>query len=141
MNEQIKTGPAKPEAVYFLSEIKEKKVLLNGKKIGWLSDIVIVDADKAAEVTHIVVERPFGYPSLLIPWEKVVSINDVVTVAIESVEKYEGKPAENMVLLRDHILDKKVLDLNGNEVEVVYDIKLVLRNNRLYVSDVDCCGE
>jgi CBS domain-containing protein/sporulation protein YlmC with PRC-barrel domain len=137
MNEQIKTGPAQPEAVYFLSEIKEKKVLLNGKKIGWLSDIVIVDADKAAEVTHIVVERPFGYPSLLIPWEKVVSINDVVTVAIESVEKYEGKPAENMVLLRDHILDKKVLDLNGNEVEVVYDIKLVLRNNRLYVSDVD----
>ncbi len=30
-----------------------------------------------------------------------------------------------------------MLDLNGNEVEVVYDIKLVLRNNRLYVSDVD----
>ena len=137
MNEQTKISPAKFEAAYFLSEIIEKKILLRGRKIGRLSDIVIVDADKVAEVTHVVVERSFGYPALLIPWSKVVSISDDITVDIESVEKYEGRPAENMVLLRDHILDKKVLDLDGNEVEVVYDIKLVLRNNKLYVSDVD----
>jgi CBS domain-containing protein/sporulation protein YlmC with PRC-barrel domain len=137
MNEQTKISQTKFETVYFLSEIMEKKVLLRGKKIGRLSDIVIVDAEKVAEVTHIVVERSFGYPSLLIPWAKVVSINDFVTVDVESVEQYEGKPAETMVLLRDHILDKKVLDLDGNEVEVVYDIKLVLKNNKLYVSDVD----
>jgi magnesium transporter len=42
-----------------------------------------------------------------------------------------------MVLLQDHVLDKKVLDLEGNEVEVVYDIQLVLRNHKLYVSGVD----
>ncbi len=56
---------------------------------------------------------------------------------IENIESYEAKPSEGMILLQDHILDKKVLDLEGNEVEMVYDIKLVLRNNKLYVSDVD----
>jgi magnesium transporter len=136
MNEQAKTA-VKPEAIFFLSEIIGKKVFLKGRKIGRLGDLVIVDAEKAAEVTHIVVERSFGYPALLIPYSKVSSINDILTVDIESVEKYEGRPAENMILLQDHILDKKVLDLEGNEVEVVYDIQLVLRNNRLYVSAVD----
>jgi CBS domain-containing protein len=136
MNEQVKTT-IKPEAVYFLSEIIGKKVIWREKKIGRLADLVIVDADKAAEVTHIVVERSFGYPSLLIPWAKVGSMNNTIAVDIENIEGYEAKPAESMILLQDHILDKKVLDLEGNEVEVVYDIKLVLRANRLYVSDVD----
>ncbi len=137
MNEQTKTSPAKSETTYFLSEIIGRKVFFKGKKIGRLADIVIVDAEKLAEVTHIIVERSFGYPSLLIPWAKVSSINDTITIDIESIEAYEGKPAESMVLLQDHILDKKVLDLEGSEVEVVYDIKLVLRNNKLYVTDVD----
>jgi magnesium transporter len=132
----IKT-PAKLEAVFFLSEVIGKRVFQQGKKIGRLSDIIIVDGDKAAEVTLLVIERSFGYPSLLIPWAKVVSMNNVITVDLETIEQYEGKPAPNMVLLRDHVLDKKVLDLDGNEVEVVYDIQLVQRNRRLYVSGVD----
>jgi len=136
MNEQVKTT-IKPEAVYFLSEITGKKVVWRDKKIGRLADLVIVDADKAAEVTHIVVERSFGYPSLLIPWANVGAMNNTITLNIENIESYEAKPSETMILLQDHILDKKVLDLDGNEVEVVYDIKLVLRNNKLYVSDVD----
>ena len=42
------------------------------------------------------------------------------------------------VLLKDHLLDKKVLDCEDDEVEVVYDIKLALRRGRLYVTDIDC---
>jgi Mg/Co/Ni transporter MgtE len=34
-------------------------------------------------------------------------------------------------------MDKKVLDIEENEVEVVYDIRLVLRNKKFYVTDVD----
>jgi len=130
-------APPKPEAVFFLSEIIGRKVVLRGRKIGRLSDMIIVDGDKAAEVTCIVVQRSFGYPSLLVPWAKVAAMDDVIALDIESLEPYEGKPAANMVLLRDHVLDKKVLDLEGNEVEVVYDIQLVQRNHKLYVSGID----
>ena len=41
------------------------------------------------------------------------------------------------MLLNDHVLDKKVLDMDDNEIDVVYDVKLVLRNRILYVTDVD----
>lgn len=136
MAEQTRTS-VRPEAVFFLSEIIRRKVVLRDRKIGRLSDMIVVDGDKAAEVTCIVVQRSFGYPSLLVPWTRVVSIDDVITVDIEALEPYEGKPAENMVLLQDHVLDKKVIDFDGNEVEVVYDIQLVLRNRKLYVSGID----
>ena len=60
-----------------------------------------------------------------------------IIVDLDSVEKYEGEPAESQVLLNDHILDKKVLDMDDNEIYVVYDVKLALRNKILYVTDVD----
>jgi hypothetical protein len=37
-----------PEGIYFLSGVLNAKVLSNGKKIGKLSDLVIVDKDKVA---------------------------------------------------------------------------------------------
>jgi CBS domain-containing protein/sporulation protein YlmC with PRC-barrel domain len=125
------------EETYFLSTVLGTKVLWNGKKIGTLADMVIMDGN-IAEVTRLYITRPFGYPSLLVPWEKVKSLGSKeVVIDIEDIEKYQAEPTENMVLLRDHILDKKVLDLDGSEVDVVYDIKLVNRNQKLYATDVD----
>ncbi|MFH1454579.1 MAG: CBS domain-containing protein [Armatimonadota bacterium] len=129
---------AESEKVYYLSEIINRKVVLNNKKTGRLLDIVIIETGKVPEATFFLVGRPFGQASLMVPWEKVKEIsNKEIVIDIESQEKYEGDPKEEQVLLRDHILDKKVLDFEDNEVEVVYDIKLVLRNNKLYVTDVD----
>jgi len=125
------------EQTYFLTSILGNKVIWNKKKIGKLADIVIMDGN-IAEVTHFYVTRSFGYPSLLVPWGKVKSVSNKETVIdIEDMEKYQGEPADKMVLLRDHILDKKVLDLDGREVDVVYDVKLVGRNQKLYATDVD----
>ena len=60
-----------------------------------------------------------------------------IEVNIGELEPFETEPAEDVILLRDYVLDKKVIDLEENEVEVVYDIRLVLRNKKLYVTDVD----
>lgn len=128
----------KTESVFFLSDIIHRKIVLNGKKIGRLSDIIIFETEKLPEVTHIIVHRPFGHASLLIPWKKVAQIkNNEIIIDIDDIEKYAREPRESQILLKDHILDKKVLDLDGNEVEVVYDVKLALRNSKLYVTDVD----
>ncbi|MCE5336946.1 MAG: CBS domain-containing protein [Desulfobacteraceae bacterium] len=126
------------EAELFISDIIKRKVLWNGKKIGKLQDIVIVDHEKLPEVSHFVVARSFGHKSLLVPWARVKAIHPkAVEIDIESIEQYEAEPAESQVLLRDHILDKKVIDMDDNEIDVVYDVKLVLTNKRLYVTDVD----
>ena len=56
---------------FFLTEILGTKVILRGKKIGNLSDLVIIDGELMAEVSHLYVSRPFGDPALVIPWDKV----------------------------------------------------------------------
>ena len=126
------------EQIFFLSEVIGKQVIWNGKKIGKLTDFLIVDKDKIAEITHLYVSRPFGEKCLLIPWERVklMTLKEMI-VDIEDLPRYEGEPAEGAILLKDHVLDKKVLDVDGREVEVVYDVKMVMRNNKLYVVDVD----
>lgn len=125
-------------SVYFLTQILNTKVILKGKEIGTLDDVAIADSDKLAEVTHFLVARSFGRPPLLIPLEKVLSMNaKQVAVDLENVEAYQEQPKPDMVLLKDHVLDKKVLDMEDREVEIVYDVKMTLINNKLYVTDVD----
>jgi CBS domain-containing protein len=82
--------------------------------------------------------RPFGYSSLVVPWSNVSSFNEKeVTIDIDDVEKFAYKIPEGFILLKDYILDKKILDLEDTEVEVVYDIKMIMSKNELYITDVD----
>jgi magnesium transporter len=127
-----------PEDIFFLSEVMKTKVLLNGKKIGKLLDLVILEKDKLAEVTNIVISRPYGYPSLMVPWDNVSSFSEnSITVDLDDVEKFACKIPEGFILLKDYILDKKILDMEDADVEVVYDIKMVLVKNKIYITDVN----
>ncbi len=137
-NDVTTVSRSPPEEVFFLSEVIGARVTLRGKKIGTLSDLVITETGKVPEVRQVVVARPFGKPSLLISWERVCSMETrEIGVDIPGVKEFEGEPAENAVLLRDHILDKKVLDMEDREVEMVYDVKMVLKSQKLYATDVD----
>src|ERR1035437_985723 len=126
------------EREIWLCELLNSPVLLHGQKIGSLSDLVIIDRGEFAEVTHLYVTRSFGAPALLIPTEKAAILPDrEISLHVDSLQPYEGSPADDAVLLRDHILDKKVLDTEDREVEVVYDIRLDIINKKLFVSSVD----
>jgi CBS domain-containing protein len=145
----------------FLSDILNIPVMHSGKKLGSLADLVIVETAKIPEVRSLYVTRSFGNPSLLIPWENVQTLitwkgivvtleankprTDNITtrggsrieVTLGDLKPYETEPTEDAILLGDYILDKKVIDLEDHEVENVYDIRLILRNKKLYVTDVD----
>lgn len=126
------------EHKFFLSEIIGRKVYLKTERVGRLSDMVIVETGKLPEVTHFVVSRPFGYPSLLLPWDKLTLIsNTEIVFDVAAATDYERAPAEGAILLRAHVLDKKILDMDDHEVEVVYDISLNFQAGKLYVSEVD----
>jgi magnesium transporter len=124
---------------FFLSEIVGRRIYLKSNSIGKLKDVVIQEnAGKIPEVTHLLVHRPYGDPRLLIPWEKITLISNTEIVSeIASTEGYELNPLDNHIFLKDYILDKKILDMDGHEVEVVYDVKLLFQNERLFVSEVD----
>ena len=85
---------------------------------------MIVETAKVPEVRSLYVSRSFGKPSLLIPWENITTFNRKgIEVTIGDLEPFETEPAEDVILLRDYVLDKKVIDLEENEVEVAYDIR------------------
>lgn len=128
---------AAAERSFFLSQLLGARVMVKGKKAGSLADLVIKENGTLPVVTHLCIARPFG-ESAVVPWDKVGEIAPrEITLAVDNLASFANEPAENAVLLRDHILDKKAIDLDGRELEVVYDIKLALRNNKLYVTDVD----
>jgi sporulation protein YlmC with PRC-barrel domain len=105
-----------------------------------LSDLAIVETGKLSEVTQVVVARPYGHPALTIPWDKVLLISNhevVLDLAEDALAQFERAPQENLILLHDHILDKKILDMDDHEVEVVYDVKLVFQNGELHAAEVD----
>ena len=128
----------KTEMIFFLSDLIGAKVKVQGKKIGKLYDLLIREHEKIPEVTHLIIARPFGHKSLMVPFELVDEFgHETVTLGIADVAPFEAEPEESQVLLKDHILDKKVIDLDGNEIDVVYDVKLLQRGKKLYVTDVD----
>jgi magnesium transporter len=129
------------ETSYFLSDLIGVKVMVQGKRVGKLDDLLIREHEKIPEVTHVIVFRPFGYKSLMVPFERVETLGlDKVVLDIPDITPFEGEPEETQVLLKDHILDKKVIDMEDNEIDVVYDVKLVERSGKLYVTDVDFSG-
>ncbi len=137
MNDITATKNGKEE-VLFLTELLGAHVYHNGRKSGKLEDMVAVDHGKIAQIKHFKVSRPFGEASLLVPVHHVVSFGPHGFILdVEDLKSYARPLEPSEVLLSDYLLDKKVLDLEDREVEVVYDIRLVRTNGGLYVSDVD----
>jgi magnesium transporter len=125
-----------------LSQVVNKKVQTQtGTKIGKLKDFVFKDDPHYAEVTGLIVGRSLGRPSLSIPWSNVVNVGVEKTIVRDPPEgQYpEIKDEEDQLLLRDKILDKRILDIKGFDVEVVYDIQLLHVKDKLFVvaADVD----
>src|SRR5512137_1097370 len=136
--DSIPVKPQRSERKFLLSEMLGSKVFLHEKKIGTLSDLMIVETGRIPEVVNFVITRPFGGPPLLVPYERIVTLEPhQLVIDSDDLKKLESSPPEDAILLRDHILDKKVLDTEDAEVEVVYDIRLVERNAKLYVTEVD----
>ena len=125
---------------FLLSELLGRRVeLQSGIKLGKLKDVVFVDDPKYAEVTHLLVGRPFGDPPLKVPWNQVVDVlsKEIVVQGPDEGKYPEMGVEEDLLLLRDKIVDKKVLDTGGLAVEVVYDIQLLRVEKKLFVVAAD----
>jgi len=126
------------EARYLrVSELVDHRVRTEaGAALGRLQDFVFVDDPKYAEVTHLLVRRPFGRPPLKVPWPQVLRMDPSECVArdLPGTSSYESveDPGE-LLLLRDRILDKRILDTRGLGIDVVYDIQLLRAGSQLFV--------
>ena len=75
------------EPEFFLSEVIRRRVYRQGEKIGRLQDLVIVETGKLPEVSQLLIDRPYGQPALLVPWDKVVVVStNEIAIELESLE-------------------------------------------------------
>jgi sporulation protein YlmC with PRC-barrel domain/CBS domain-containing protein len=128
---------------YLLTELLDKPVsTAGGVTVGRLNDLEFIDDPKYGEVTGVVVRRPFGRPPLRVPWTEVIQIDPRgTTVRDPSGGMYaEFEPLAGQILLRDTLLDKRILDTYGVGVDVVYDLQLLLAGGKLFVVAADVSG-
>jgi magnesium transporter len=138
MDDLLTSSHNSSEELYRLSDLLKRPVWLGDKKIGRVTDLVIEDKDIVAEVSHVCVCRPFGQSPFYVPWMSVLSLT-AHAVSLDpglDTRSLEQAPA-GAVLLRDYIVDKRVLDVSGREVQIVYDVILALKTGRLFVISVD----
>jgi len=92
------------------------------------------------EVVNLIVGRSFGRPPLEVPVRCIRSIDTRRTIVSAPVgdefAEFEGESSR--ILIKDMVLDKKIIDTDDYEVEVVYDIHLLVADGpRIYVAHVD----
>ena len=130
-----------PETIHF-SELIGKKVISAGKRIGRLSDLVIHESGSSPEITHLYINRLFGHRSFLIPWEDVLGIfPDHIGVSPGNFERFERSPNDDETLLRTYVVNRKVIDLEENEVRTVYDLILIHRFKKLLISEAEISNQ
>lgn len=138
MNEKEKNQT--PPEFFFISELVGDKVIQqSGNMIGRLRDLEIQLGGLYPEVINLIVHRTFGRPPLAIPFSFVKSIDarkTLVDIRQDSAVK-EFKWVPERILIKDMILDKRIIDTDEYEVEVVYDIHLLHAEGRMFIVHVD----
>jgi CBS domain-containing protein len=140
--------PGAPAAVHedfqllYFSELLNRRVRLDqtNAKNGRLTDLIFRLSEPYPEPVGIYIEHGRGYPSELIPWDKVVRIEDE---AIFITPNPAGGPypkfvdQQGWILLNEHLMGQTILDTDGRRTEVVNDVHLLYSKRRMILVHVD----
>ncbi len=110
------------------------------KKNGRLTDLVFRLSEPYPEAVGIYIEHGKGYPSELIPWEKVLRIEEEA-IFIAPAEGGAPYPRfvdqKGWILLNEHLMGQTILDIDGRRTEVVNDVHLLFSKGRMILVHVD----
>ncbi len=137
-----------PSAAYedfqllYFSELLNRRICLDktNAKNGRLTDLVFRLSEPYPDPVGIYIEHGRGYPSELIPWDKVVRIEEE---AIFITPNPAGGPyprfvdQKGWILLNEHLMGQTILDIDGRRTEVVNDVHLLYSKGRMILVHVD----
>jgi len=129
------------QLLYF-SNLLNRRICLDqtNRKNGRLTDLVFRLSEPYPEAVGIYIEHGKGYPTELIPWEKVARIEDE---AIFITPSETGNPyppfidQKGWILLNEHLMGQTILDTDGRRTEVVNDVHLLFSKGRMILVHVD----
>src|ERR1017187_7902762 len=110
------------------------------RKNGRLTDLVFRLSEPYPEAVGIYIEHGKGYPSELIPWEKVARIEDGA-ILITPTEVGAPYPPfvdqKGWILVNEHLMGQTILDTDGRRTEIVNDVHLLYSKGRMILVHVD----
>jgi CBS domain-containing protein len=92
------------------------------------------------EAVGIYIEHGRGYPSELVPWEKVVRVADQAIFISPNAGGGPYPPfvdQKGWILLNEHLMGQTILDIDGRRTEVVNDVHLLYSRGRMILVHVD----
>jgi magnesium transporter len=122
--------------VYF-SEVSGKDVLDQyGSRLGTLWDLAIVPGPIYPGVVKLILRK--GKRLLEVPVDHLNLFNRfVITVNLSERKAADYASREGDILIKEHILDKQILDINGAKVVRVNDLKLGEGDGTICVLGID----
>lgn len=130
------------QVAFFFSKILGTKICWpNGTTVGRLSDF-LVDLDKPfPETVSLVCRLSWSLERRMIPWD---AVRDLLPTGIMLQEKIEPaslpvpqSDSSSVILLRDFLLDKQIVDINGAKVVRVNDLRFISSGGKLLLVQVD----
>jgi len=121
----------------YLSQAIGRPVLdRDGEPIGKVADLIVAVGDRYPPVTGLVVET--DRRRIFVPWTSVQSFDltgaRLSTTSID-IAKFHQRP--NEITLKQDLLDKQIVDIDGRKVVRVNDLRLDEIGDQLHVVAVD----
>jgi magnesium transporter len=121
----------------FLSQAIGRPVLDgNGEAIGTVADLIVAVGDRYPPVTGLVVATDRRL--IFLPWSSVSSFDlagaKLATSSID-IAKFQQRP--NEIRLKDDLMDKQIVDIDGRKVVRVNDLRLDEIEGKLHLVAVD----
>src|SRR3972149_5857571 len=109
-----------------------------------------VSRQSAGKITDLVAERAEPYPMIIgmmvrtrgrkmyLPWEKITQIEPRLTLSEEELLDLNASlPERDIILLREEVMDKQIVDTFGAKVVRVNDLHFLRVDSRLRLVHVD----
>jgi CBS domain-containing protein len=121
----------------FLSEILNKPVMnQRGEEMGRLRDILVIPGNPFPQVSGLAVSKRKDHH--FIPLDYVDIFNKKFLMVREMEKKtFPSSPPEGHIYIRENLLDKQIVDINGVKVVRVNDIKLGMLQNEFCLVGLD----
>ncbi len=109
-------------------------------RIGQVTDLVFRLAEPYPEAVGLYIEHGWGKPTELVPWDKVLRIEDDAVFVAPPPEGGAYAPFVDQpgwILINEHFMGRTILDMDGRQVEVVNDVHLLESKGRVLLVHVE----
>jgi CBS domain-containing protein/sporulation protein YlmC with PRC-barrel domain len=124
---------------YFLSEFLNRRVYNPSlQKVGRISDLVAERAEPYPMIVGIIIRTKGREKRFYLPWEKMIQIEPQITSSENELRPLKASlPEKDIVLLKEEVMDKQIVDTYGAKVVRVNDLHLFRVDSRLRLVHVD----